>query len=155
MKKAGLIILALVAIVGFAVRGSDAGPICIDEVGYCNDLKLFINPHGAGKGLKINEVHGYEYGCGYDDRGISGSMKETSTTKYFTLVGSYSGTMAKILYFYIDKHTNTGAGTWTYIGLSGGSTNFNIVECPATGITSGEAMAEAHEEMAEPDDTEE
>ena len=153
MKKAGLIILALVVIVGFAVRGSHAGAICIDEVGYCNDIKLFINPHGAGKGLKINEVHGYEYGCGWDDRGISGSMKETSTTKYFTLLGSYSGTLVKILYFYIDKLTNTGAGTWTYIGGTAGTANFNIVECPTIGITSAEAMAESHEAMAEPDDT--
>jgi hypothetical protein len=142
MKNSRLIILALVAMVGLVVRSLDAGVICIDEVGYCNDVKIFISPDTAGS---IKEIHGYEYGCGYYDRGISGSMEVTSTSKHFTLLGSYSGSLVKVLYIHINKATNTGTGNWNYIGRTSGTADFGIVPCPPT-LTPPSGISE-------PDDT--
>jgi hypothetical protein len=148
MKKVGLIILALVVMVGFGVRSSYAGVICIDDVSSCNDFKLFISPDTGGG---IKEVHGYEYGCGYDDRGVSGSMKMTPTSKHFTLTGSYiNGSQLGIFYINIDKATNTGTGGWSYNNGTywSGTSSYSIVPCPKVGAGAG--LFEA-DEITEPD----
>ena len=142
MKKAGLMILAFLVVVGLGLRSSQAGVVCIDIESYCNDLKLFISPDTSAK---IKEVHGYEYGCGYEDRGVFGTMRVTSTSKLFILGGSYGGTLSKVEFINIDKLTQTGTGTYTYSNGSTGTVNYFIVPCP-TG-----AGLLLSEEMTEPD----
>jgi hypothetical protein len=143
MKKAGLMILALVVVVGFAVQTSHAGVICIDIETYCNDLKLFIDPDTGGG---IKGVHGYEYGCGYDDRGVVGTLRVTATSKLFMLNKSYwGGTLSGVEFINIDKLTKTGTGTYTYDNGSTGSANYTIVPCPKAGVSL------LSEEITEPD----
>jgi hypothetical protein len=145
MKKVGLIMLAILVMVGFGVQSSHAGVICFDAVNSCNDLKLFISPDRGGN---IREVHGHEYGCGLDDRGFSGSMKITPTSKHYTLTGQISNGSALVAwYINIDKVTKTGPGSFSMHNdaYTSGAANFSIVPCPV----GGSALEAA--EITEPD----
>ena len=138
--------LAIVLMVGFGTQSSHAAVICIDLQGACNDYKLFISPDTGGG---IRAVNGYEYGCGQNDRGISGTMRVTPTSKIFTLTGSnLNGSTLKIEYYSIDKITKTGLGGWSYNNGTywNGVGTYSIVPCPLPGAGSVEAA-----EMTEPD----
>lgn len=95
----GLLVIGFVVAQAQAVSAQDSGvapveeftlrsggSLYLDHIGWCNDAKFSYQSVGGG----MYSLTGYEYGCGYDDRLIFGSMRVVGNTLqigYTTICG--------------------------------------------------------------------
>jgi hypothetical protein len=106
-----------------SMSGVGQAGICIDQTGYCNDFFLAFTRIESN----VFQLHGYEYGCGYFDRILSGSIHTAGGYAYYGLSSASGsscawdngcgGSWAAVL------NISTGEGTayWNYYYTSGGS----------------------------------
>jgi hypothetical protein len=109
---------------------------CIDEQGYCNDVKVIFNRVASG----FYTVNGYEYGCGYDDRILDGTARVSGGKVYISLtVVTSTSTATPFIgqrFYEITLSTQTGTGTWAwhYDGYHWGSVDVSFVSCPPAAV---------------------
>ena len=135
MKRC-ILILALAFIIVFGVFSLGlAFDVKLDAVSWCNDIYF----KGTSPGNGVYSLHGYEYGCGYNDRIAHGSIHVTGGVAYFGFT-SNSGTSATgdngsiwTMNVVIDLSSNTGTGTLQgfyesggVLGSNGGSSNYTM-----------------------------
>jgi hypothetical protein len=109
---------------------SKAGVFCLDLQSGCNDIKLFMSDRDG----EITEVHGYEYGCGDESRGLSGVKIKSGTHRYYNLSGSYNdGSQVASISIDYDRVSDTYSGSWSYISdtVIEGSGTYTRVPCPS------------------------
>jgi hypothetical protein len=114
---------------------ANAVTMCLESVTSCNDIKLFFDSTTAG----VHAVRGYEYGCGYSDRELFGTLKVKSGTWYlnFTKPGYTSNSPAPFTSSYVVTYNPTSkSGTYNAITIySSGpfdhTGSYNKIACPA------------------------
>ncbi len=103
-----------------ASSSSWAQGVLIDDDDWCNDYWLGLTSVESG----IYGAHGYEYGCGYDDRLVAGSLQVVGGIAFVGLRKTVPGLadygMNGFDNIAISLSTFTGSGTWSYLYLSGG-----------------------------------
>jgi hypothetical protein len=102
--------------------------ICIDVAGLCNDFKLMY-PDIEGE---IVEIHGYEYGCGYDNRSVVGTAKLGGGTINIGITGTANGNMLAQWDFVLGGGSITCDYSYHYDGYHNGSCTGSIVNCPVS-----------------------
>lgn len=96
--------------------------LCIDESGTCNDVFLTLDEIEGVYGL-----HGYEYGCGHNDRLYDGSLKIAGDNVYYGVVGALGQSAGGDYGMYGYKNgvfslsNFSGSCYWQYMYLSSGS----------------------------------
>lgn len=125
MKKLVLLSLLAGVLLVFGVGNSsssnDALPaqlgIILDIDYYCNDYFLVCNMQSS----KIYDAHGYEYGCGYNDRIAHGAVRVAGGYAYFGVekIMPGGGTVG-VDHIMIQISTKTGTFGWSYFQASGG-----------------------------------
>ena len=79
MKKLGLCVgLACAVVLAFSSAGQ-AG-LCLDNDNFCNDYYFDLV-----KGPGAYALHGYEYGCGIDNKVTQGALRVTGGYAYFCI----------------------------------------------------------------------
>jgi len=120
MKRFALCIaLAFLLVLGFTSASMATG-VKLDIGTYCNDLWLSCISEETG----VYSAHGYEYGCGYENRLVDGTLRVTGGYAYWGLLGSYTGFDyggVKVENVVINLSTKAGDGTWGYFYSSGGA----------------------------------
>lgn len=122
MKKFTLCIaLAFVLVMGVSSTSMAAGVQL--ENSFCNDIWVAFGAVDAG----VYSCHGYEYGCGYEDRFVDGTLRVVGGIAYFGLVGGYGTSCAAGDYgcfknenVAISLSTKTGTGMYEYHYLTSG-----------------------------------
>lgn len=118
MKKLGLSVALACAVVLAAFSASLAAGICLDGAA-CNDFYF-----DAAKVNAVYETHGYEYGCGYNDRMAFGALRTAGGTAYFgfgtvtSTTGDYGQFCSRV--YAIDLGTRTGSYYYNYFYMYGG-----------------------------------
>jgi hypothetical protein len=103
---------------------------------FCNDLYFEIT---AGSG--VHSIHGYEYGCGYKDRGFAGSLRVSGTKAYISINGAFGPSCtgpgahgcALSAEAIIDLTTLSGSYVYNYFGdgsTVSGSDTYTLSVCP-------------------------
>jgi hypothetical protein len=135
MKIKIMIAIFVLAASLIIVGNIQAGTLCIDEVGHCNDIKAVYSDNEAG----LYELFGYEYGCGGNTRMTHGSARIVGNMLYMGFTGSYDlggandPTLA-LRYYAVDLNTSSGTGTYSYNNgtfWSGTTAVVNLIPCPA------------------------
>jgi len=125
MKKIGICIaLAVVLVLGVSSASMATG-IKLDMDSWCNDMWVSAEKL---EGANVYGLHGYEYGCGYEDRLLDGSLRVTGGYAYFGLTGNYGPGSAggdsgkqQMVNVIITMSTKTGTGYYSYFYISGGT----------------------------------
>jgi len=141
MKKTKIsLILTIVFCIFIMAWQSNAGVLCLDAQGSCNDLKLFVSDRTG----EIAKINGYEYGCGDPSRGLTGTKLWSGTHRYFNLTGTYNDA-SQVASISIDYNTASGvySGSYSYISDSylSGSTTYVQVPCPSAASEAKELEA--------------
>ena len=120
MKKFTLCIaLAFVLVMG--VSSTSLAGVTLDSSGSCNDVYLEVKSMGSG----IYEAHGYEFGCGYNDRLATGSLRVAGGVAYFGNIsssgqsGSGTGQSLGSQNAAINLSSKTGSYYYLYTYVSG------------------------------------
>jgi hypothetical protein len=117
------------------MTASADGVLCLDMPG-CNDVMLVYNgTAGAG----FFSLTGYEYGCGYPERGLDGSARVDGNTIYIAwteVISSTSATSPRIQQYNVQYSTATKSGPAQYAvhydGYHQGSGTALGVTCPVS-----------------------
>lgn len=100
--------------------GIPVSGICMIISGACNHYWLSLESSAPG----VYALHGYEYGCEYNDRLADGVLHIVGGYAYIGIVGSSGGAgdYGNISHrnYVIDLSTRTGNYIYTYMYLSGG-----------------------------------
>jgi hypothetical protein len=118
--------------------GIPTGGICLDVIGSCNDYYLSLEYSAPG----VLALHGYEYGCGDNDRLGHGVMHIIGNYAYIGITcSSGSGFDYGIISnrnYVINLSTKTGTMIYTHVYLSGGSltghggeSDVELLVCPS------------------------
>jgi hypothetical protein len=86
-----------------------AATICLDDTASCNDIKLIIPVVSEGNAYNIA---GYEYGCGYNNKEIYGTLRVKNNLWYINITknGVYNGeAMTSPSVIVYDPAKNTGS----------------------------------------------
>ena len=122
------------AAVAQPVPATAGGVLCLDMPG-CNDVML-VYDETAGAGFY--SITGYEYGCGYDDRGVDGSARVDGNTIYieFTKNTAISASTPRISGYNIQYNKTSKSGPVQYgvhyESYHDGVGTASWVSCPAT-----------------------
>jgi hypothetical protein len=101
----------------FEFRGTKG--VLLDNTVSCNDYFFWCSSFSK----KIYECHGYEYGCGYDNRAAYGSVHVVGGYAYFgweSDAPGYDRAGLCIRYIAISLSTWSGPGSYQYVYESGG-----------------------------------
>jgi len=150
MKNRLAFLICNVVILIFALTGvSYAETFCLDILGYCNDMRIRTDTIGTATTGNFR-VWGHEYGCGYNDRQVYGSLRIKNGIWYtgLTVTGSGSGyvTTKTIVARY---NYSTGSGTYKigYVDSDGfvdyAAGTLKKITCPA--ISAASMAAEPNE----------
>ena len=130
-----IILLVCVLAVCLMAGSIHAATICIDNIGYCNDVKLTYSDQEGS----IIDAYGYEYGCGYNDRLVSGSIHLVGNTAYIGLTGAANSAAAPnptlmVKVYTINISTMTGTEAWSYNNGAywNGTSNVTVSSCSPT-----------------------
>lgn len=111
MKKFLLsLALAFLMVIPLATQAS-ATSICIDQLGFCNDHFLVLQPGASG----VYGLHGYEYGCGSSDTLLFGSMRLAGGYAYLGTGVSAGSVAAHGLMSHRNFIVNLATYTGTYV----------------------------------------
>jgi hypothetical protein len=129
MKKI-ISIAVLTLAVSLIVGTVYAGTFCIDLSNACNDFKLMYKDNEG----EIYEIHGYEYGCGYNNRSAHGTAKVVGSMVYIGVNGTANGTAVMQRDFVWNLDTNAVTYSYSYHTDTywGGSGTGSIVPCPTS-----------------------
>ena len=148
----GLLVIGFVVAQAQAVSAQDSGVaveeftlnpngfFCLDQIGWCNDAKLYYQSVGGG----MYSLTGYEYGCGYYDRLCFGSMRVVGNTLQigYVTICAVSCTPPKLgqTNAQINLITLTGPFQWAWHDGPNGSGTAKILTgpCPPPAAVSGE-----------------
>ncbi len=151
MKSRSMALICSISLLVITLSGiSHAETLCVQPAGYCNALRVRTDTIGtATKG--DFRVWGHEYGCGYNDREVSGSLRIKNGIWYIGLTetaGSGAPATGGVFTFSIAATYNpkTGSGTFKmgivdfggYVGQN--VLTFKKVACP-TGSAEPEVTA--------------
>ena len=126
MKKFGLLTLLLSVIIMFSMSSGviqkDSIPptlgLLIEQSG-CNDYYFVANLLDT----KIYELHGYEYGCGQNDRIATGTLHIAGGIAYFgwtTMIPQHDYGQIGVFSAPISLSTKSGIGMYMYMQSDGG-----------------------------------
>lgn len=142
-RRIGAMRIALLAmgVIILSCGAALAGTVCLDAVGFCNDLKFQYDTTGIPG---LYEINGWEYGCGYTERLIDGTLQVSGSTATFNFTkgGVISGDAFDATYVgTINLSTNSGPYVFTQsgAGVGSGSGTHNVVPCPLAAAESGDA----------------
>jgi hypothetical protein len=96
---------------GSALADVKAGPLCFDQVSYCNDYIVMYAAGGGG----FYHVVGKEYGCGQQDRQANGSIEYKDG----------------ILWVELDTHSPTSSGAMPLVGTFDAQVNYGSKTGPS------------------------
>jgi len=158
MKGKVLKILSLIAVLALVMMGGSASAqggneaslnagtrgaaLCLD-LSSCNDIEFVLAGLGGGSGGSYYTLVGYEYGCGWADRGLDGSIRIDGSTAYIQYVGNI--TLDDFSYrlcgwnVQLDLTTNSGPVQMHchYDGYHTADLTATLVPCPPA-LTAGE-----------------
>jgi len=134
MKKIKLFV-ALAFAVALSVSSVSWAGIILDAGGACNDHYLYLDKLETG----VYALHGFEYGCGYNDRLLDGSLQSAGGYAYIGLTGitgtSGSGDQGNLSgwNYIITLSSDTGSINLNFFYMSGGSVaGHGFASMPAT-----------------------
>jgi hypothetical protein len=137
MKTVLTIGVALVLTLGGS--GTASAGFCLDALSFCNDIKLEVDEVQG----EIVELFGYEYGCGFPNRQLSGSGRMVGDVLHIGLTGSYNDSWMAAIHVPVNTSTLAGVGSFTFVsaGYINTPAAFQAIQCPVLPATSFEPDA--------------
>jgi hypothetical protein len=122
-------ILGAESIYGSGVSPGSPGTFCLAIANNCNAFKLRV---ARMKG-EVVELLGYEFGCGFPNRELSGSALVGDSTLEIGLTGTYDSTRAAAIHISIDLNTLSGSGSLTFVSDTyiNAPADVVVVPCPS------------------------
>ena len=124
LALAFLLVTVSVGLAQMEASGIPVTTICLDSLTSCNDCYLSLERSAPGG---VFALHGYEYGCGYQDRLADGSLLFAGGYAYIGLVlslGSSSGCgdcgSIGARNYVIDLSNMQGEYLYNYVYMNGG-----------------------------------
>jgi len=152
MKKIKLFV-ALAFAVALSVSSVSWAGIALNADSFCNDHYLYLDKLETG----VYALHGFEYGCGWNDRLLDGSLQATGGVAYIGLAciagTSGSGDQGNLSgwNYIIDLSSDTGTFNINFFSLSGGAVNGWGYASQAATLVRGAPKPLAGESGLEPD----